>query len=196
MIGEKIIDNDLSEWEKVRMGDVAWINMGQSPKSEFYNLEDIGLPFLQGNRTFGIKYPYFDTYCSQPKKIAEKGDILFSVRAPVGDINVAIEKCCIGRGLSAVSSQYKSYALYKMKSISREFDHFESTGTVFGSINKTSFENITVLIPADNTIEMYDAVASVIDKKIFNNFTQIQTLSKTRDTLLPKLMSGELRVAL
>ena len=98
----------MSSWKECKLGDIAEINMGQSPKSEFYNQDKIGLPFLQGNRTFGLKYPYFDTYCSEPTKIAKHGEILFSVRAPVGDINIANDEICIGRGLCSINSKDKN----------------------------------------------------------------------------------------
>ena len=91
----------MSEWKEYKLKDFAEINMGQSPKSKFYNTNKIGLPFLQGNRTFGNKYPY----CSEPKKIATKGSVLFSVRAPVGDINIANTDICIGRGLASLNTK-------------------------------------------------------------------------------------------
>ncbi len=94
----------MCEWKEMKLKVFASINMGQSPKSEYYNNEGIGLPFLQGNRTFGIRYPSIDTYCSEPKKIANSGEILFSVRAPVGDINIANQKICIGRGLASLNA--------------------------------------------------------------------------------------------
>jgi len=93
----------MSEWKEYKLGEVAKFNIGQSPESKHYNFIGVGLPFLQGNRTFGLKFPTFDTYCSELKKIALQGEILFSVRAPVGDINIAQTKICIGRGLCSIS---------------------------------------------------------------------------------------------
>jgi len=91
----------MSEWKECKLGDVADINMGQLPDSKYYNDKGVGLPFLQGNRTSGLRYPAFDTFCSEPKKIANQGKILLSVRAPVGDINIANTMICIGRGLAS-----------------------------------------------------------------------------------------------
>ena len=119
---------------------------------------------------------------------------LVSVRAPVGDINVAFEQCCIGRGLGAVRGKHKSYTLYKIQSLKDVFQNFEAEGTVFGSINKDSFAGIEVIIPPVHFLEKYEGIARPIDQKIFNNTTQIQTLSRLRDSLLPKLMRGELRI--
>ena len=88
----------------VKFRDFATLNPGQSPKSEFYSNSE-GLPFLQGNRTFGLLYPKIDTYTTKTTKIAEKGEILMSVRAPVGDLNFAKEKVCIGRGIAGINAK-------------------------------------------------------------------------------------------
>ncbi len=100
-MGDKVPEG----WKMMKLRDIAEVNMGQSPKSEFYNTEGIGMPFLQGNRTFGYRYPVTDIFCSNPIKIAKKGDVLFSVRAPVGDINIANKDICIGRGLAALGAR-------------------------------------------------------------------------------------------
>jgi type I restriction enzyme S subunit len=170
------------------------ILMGQSPKGESYNEESKGTLFFQGRAEFTERFPKKRLYTTEPKRLADKFDVLVSVRAPVGDVNVASETCCIGRGLAAVKSQNKSYALYKIKSLKPQFDLFESEGTVFGSINKASFSNMEVIIPPKNKIKDFEKIAYLLDDKYFQNSTQIQTLKQTRDTLLPKLMSGQLRV--
>ena len=89
-------------WEWVRINEMAYIEMGQSPKSIYYNQSKDGLPFYQGKADFGKIYPSPRYWCSQPKKIALPNDILISVRAPIGPTNVASEKCCIGRGLDII----------------------------------------------------------------------------------------------
>ena len=83
------------DWQVVRLGEVAQIEMGQSPPSITYNSEGIGLPFFQGKADFGDIYPITRKWCSSPNKIAEKDDILLSVRAPIGDVNIATQRCCI-----------------------------------------------------------------------------------------------------
>lgn len=95
----------MGKWEMVRLGDVANFNMGQSPSSESYNDEGQGMPFFQGKTDFGLVYPTVRMYCTDPKRIAKKDDILISVRvrAPVGAVNIATETCCIGRGVAAIS---------------------------------------------------------------------------------------------
>lgn len=133
-------------------------------------------------------------FTTVPKRIANKFDVLVSVRAPVGDINVASERCCIGRGLSAVSSKHKSYCLYKLKSCKKFFDVFESDGTVFGALNKQSFNDLESVIPSENLTTAFNSIVSPLDRKIFVHEKQIQNLTKTRDVLLPQLMSGKLRI--
>ena len=181
-------------WRVGKLAEEFDILMGQSPKGSSYNENGEGTIFFQGRTDFTSRFPAVRQYTSEPKRIADQLDVLVSVRAPVGDINVASHKCCIGRGLSAVKSNNKSYCLYKLLSLKPIFELFESEGTVFGSINKNSFSNIEVVIPDIELIIKFEEKASKIDLKIFNNSKQIQSLTKTRDTLLPKLMSGQVRV--
>lgn len=174
----------MSSWKECKLGEVAEINMGQSPKSEFYNQDKIGLPFLQGNRTFGLKYPYFDTYCSEPTKIAKHGEILFSVRAPVGDINIANDEICIGRGLCSINSKDKNneFLYYLLHFLKNEIINNES-GSVFGSINRTDLSNINVLYPPIEEQKAIAEVLSSLDDKIDLLHRQNQTLESLAQTL-------------
>ena len=196
--GGKMIDSEIGEipegWRAGKLGEEVKIVMGQSPSGESYNENENGEVFFQGRTDFSDRFPQVRLYTTEPKRMAERFDVLVSVRAPVGDINVASERCCIGRGLAAVRSDYKSYALYKIKSLKDAFNKFEAEGTVFGSINKDSFLNIEALIPATEVVKSFDGFANSLDEKIFNNYSQIQNLSTLRDTLLPKLMNGELKI--
>jgi len=197
--GGKMAASELGEipegWRVGRLGDEFDILMGQSPPGESYNENGEGKIFFQGRTDFGFRFPSIRLYTTQPKRIAEKFDVLVSVRAPVGDVNVALEKCCIGRGLSAVKSNYQSYCLYKVKSLGKIFDRFESEGTVFGALNKDNFNNIENIIPPNGVIRFFDEIVHPIDDKIYVNEKEIQNLTIIRDTLLPKLMSGQIRVA-
>ncbi|KQC07837.1 MAG: hypothetical protein APR54_05510 [Candidatus Cloacimonas sp. SDB] len=198
--GGKMVDSELGEipegWRVGSLGEEFKITMGQSPKGSSYNEIDEGMVFYQGRTDFGLRYPTTRLYTTEPKRIAEAGDVLVSVRAPVGDINIAYEKCCIGRGLSAVKSQNKSYCFYKIMSKKRVFDLFEQEGSVFGSLNKDSFNNIESIIPQKEIIIKFERIVNPIDRKFLNNENNVRFLTKTRDTLLPKLMSGEVRVKL
>lgn len=181
-------------WRVGKLGNEFEIIMGQSPAGSSFNENKQGMVFFQGRTDFGFRFPTVRLYTTEPKRIAEKFDVLVSVRAPVGDINIACEQCCIGRGLAAIKSKYKSYCLHKLKSFKKFFDVFEGEGTVFGSINKQSFNDLASVIPTDKIIKEFESVVKTIDQKFYLNDLQIQTLTKTRDALLPKLMSGQLRV--
>jgi type I restriction enzyme, S subunit len=172
-------------WEqlgmKYKLGDFANITMGQSPKSEFYNLNGEGLPFLQGNRTFGIKYPTFDTWTTNVTKIANKNDIIMSVRAPVGDLNYAPEKLCLGRGVCSLRAKNneQDFLFYLMKYSMKKLLQ-KQNGTVFGSVNRNDIENLEVDIPEFPTQKKIAGILSAIDSKIQEN-------NKINDNLLQQL---------
>ena len=113
----EIKDGVPERWERKALGEIADITMGQSPKSIFYNEAGNGLPFHQGVRNFGVRFPSHQTYCLVQNRIADSGDILFSVRAPVGKINIAIDKIVIGRGLTAIRSNkdQQNFLFYALK---------------------------------------------------------------------------------
>ena len=167
--------------------------MGQSPKGETYNEESNGALFYQGRAEFGWRYPEPRLYTTDPKRMAKKGNILMSVRAPVGDLNVALEDCCIGRGLAALShkSNSLSFGLYQIKNLQNEFDIFNGEGTVFGSINQKDLKAIKVINPSFKIIKLFDDVCSSNELQIENLSREIIFLRKIRDELLPKLLSGE-----
>jgi len=185
------------EWKRGKLGDEMNITMGQSPPGHTYNEEKQGIIFFQGRAEFDFRFPQTRLYCTEPKRFSKKGDTLVSVRAPVGDINMAYEDCCIGRGLAAVRHKKNctAYTFYRIRSLKNEFDAFEQQGTVFGSIGKDDFNNIDVVLSPEIAIQEFEYTAKPIDDKIFANSIQIRTLSHLRDTLLPKLMSGEVRVS-
>ena len=186
------------EWEEGKLGDEFDFTMGQSPNGDSFNEEGIGVPMYQGNADFGFRFPTRRVYTTQPTRFAEVNDTLISVRAPVGAQNMAIEKCCIGRGVAAFryknNPSYYSYTYYKLKSLLEEIKQFNDNGTVFGSISKSDFENLDIMIPDDETIEMFQKQVKVIDDKIINNNNEIQTLIQTRDGLLPRFMGGEVKL--
>ncbi|EOH5356199.1 restriction endonuclease subunit S [Campylobacter jejuni] len=174
----------MNNWKKCKLGDIAEITMGQSPKSEFYNFDNIGMPFLQGNRTFGRKYPYFDTYCTEYKKIAKKGEILFSVRAPVGDINFANNDICIGRGLCSMNAkngenEFLYYLLHNLRSVIIN----NESGSVFGSVNKNDLQTIEILLPLLEEQRQIATILSSIDDKIELLHEQNKTLEELAQTL-------------
>jgi type I restriction enzyme S subunit len=167
-------------WRKVKLEEITNIKMGQSPSSQFYNSRGEGLPFYQGITDFGSKYPNKSVYCTNPIKIAEKGEILFSVRAPVGEINVAIEKSCIGRGIAALSMKNKNneFLYYLLKYHTQYFKSI-SGGTTYESIGKDQIAEIELLIPEDiNEQKRIADILSAFDDKIEVNNKIIKTLEE------------------
>lgn len=181
-------------WKVRKLKDGFNFTMGQSPPGSTYNEEGDGLPFYQGRRDFGFRYPALRVYCNEPKRIANPNDTLVSVRAPVGDVNLAKEECCIGRGVAAVRHKTgsASFTYYSMLNLKDYFNLFEAEGTVFGSISKTDFEGLEEVLPSNDLVNAFEDHAGVFDKKIENNSHQVETLSNLREILLPRLMSGEI----
>ncbi|MDR2535765.1 MAG: restriction endonuclease subunit S, partial [Treponema sp.] len=145
-------------WREGTLGDIANVTMGQSPDGKSYNEDGIGTVFYQGRAEFGSRFPTRRLFTTKPNRMAVKGDILMSVRAPVGDLNVAFESCCLGRGLAAVQSRSgaQSFILYTMFALKQTLDMFNGEGTVFGAINKTDMANLPVLIPTDEIIRQFE----------------------------------------
>ncbi|MCQ2911876.1 MAG: restriction endonuclease subunit S, partial [Clostridia bacterium] len=151
----------------MKLKEYADIVMGQSPKGETYNSNNDGTPFMQGRKTFGRMYPSIDTWTTNPLKIAEANSILMSVRAPVGDMNIAKEKICIGRGLCSIIAKNSNtyylyynllYNMYKLKA--------KSNGTVFDSVNKNDLENLDLFIHSEEEQKKIEKILLDIDKKI------------------------------
>jgi len=172
------------------------VTLGQSPPGSTYNEEGDGLPFYQGSADFSFRYPDHRVHCTDPKRLAKPNDTLLSVRAPVGDVNMALETCCIGRGLWAVrhKSGSRSYTFYATCDLKRYFERFNAEGTVFGSLSKRKFKNILVLSPPIQIVNSFEKWVAPLDDLIENNILESRTIADLRDTLLPKLISGELRV--
>ena len=177
------------------LSDIANITMGQSPAGTSYNEEGVGTVFYQGRGEFGWRYPTQRLFTTEPKRMAKAGDVLMSVRAPVGDLNLAYEDCCIGRGLAAISCDYPSYCLYLMRSLSKKLDAYNGEGTVFGSINGKALKGLEIALPGIDDIATFEAMVAPIDAQIRCNETESRSLSQLRDALLPKLMSGEIDVS-
>ena len=191
------IDNPVSGGYMGTLSDIADITMGQSPNGSSYNEDGNGAVFFQGRAEFGFRFPSARLYTTEPKRMACANDTLMSVRAPVGDLNVAYTDCCIGRGLAAIHSKsnQQSFVLYTMFSLHKQLDVFNGEGTVFGSINRTALTELPIFIPSDREIVKFEAIVAPIDAAIRNNYEEICRLEKIRDALLPKLMSGELDVS-
>lgn len=191
----KIVDGVPVEWKKKKLDEFADVIMGQSPKSEFYNKEHKGLPFHQGVGSYGARFVQDDTYSTSFTKVAEANSILFSVRAPVGRLNITKNKIVIGRGIAAINSKsgFQSYLFYALKE--RFFkDDILGNGAIFASISKNELLNQVFVIPDAKIMSAYEKIAAALDKKIEVVDMQLQQLVEARDRLLPKLMNGEIEV--
>jgi type I restriction enzyme, S subunit len=184
------------KWSVGKLGDAFNITMGQSPPGESYNEVGEGIPFFQGRTDFTFRFPTKRVFTTEPKRYAKKFDTLVSVRAPVGDMNIATENCCIGRGLSAVihTKGCYSFTYYFLKELTAIFKGFEDNGTVFGSINKSEFEAMACITPDEKDVFAFENTCRPIDDIILNNEQQIAMLTAIREALLPTLMSGEIEL--
>ena len=183
-------------WKVGTLSDLAEITMGQSPSGKSYNECGEGILFYQGRAEFGDRYPSIRLYTTEPSRIAEQNSVLLSVRAPVGDTNIAYNQCCIGRGLASIKAKhgFNSFIFYTVNALKDQFDMYNGEGTVFGSINKDSLSSMSVIVPPISIIRDYEKIVAPLDLKYKNLFTESTLLTKQRDALLPKLMSGELKI--
>ena len=181
-------------WEASTVGDEFDVTMGQSPPGSTYNEEGDGLPFFQGRRDFGFRYPTRRIFCTTPKRIAETGDTLVSVRAPVGDVNMAPERLCVGRGLAGVrhATGSRSYTYYSMLSLQDRFREYESEGTVFGAINKSQFAGLECIGAPSDVVAAFEGRLFAMDETIQLNEIESAKLASVRDFLLPELLLGRL----
>ena len=194
---QMFINNASSDWAEGTLSNIADITMGQSPSGSSYNEDGNGTIFFQGRTEFSFRFPTVRLYTTEPKRMACANDTLMSVRAPVGDLNVAHTDCCIGRGLAAIHSKnnHQSFVLYTMFSLKKQLDVFNGEGTVFGSINRNSLNEMPILIPSSEKLDEFEALVAPMDAAIRNNYDEICRLEQLRDSLLPQLMSGELDVS-
>lgn len=183
-------------WSNGVLSDVANITMGQSPDGSSYNEDSEGIIFYQGSTDFGLRFPDIRQYTTSPSRYANKGDILMSVRAPVGALNIANNDCCIGRGLSALSSKIGSitHLYYLMNDFRLKFEGMNSAGTTFGSITKDELFSLPVIIPTKSVISEFEQVCEPIFDKQMIIGEEINALTKQRDELLPLLMNGQATV--
>ena len=196
---DQLVDSELGEipegWEWKTVKDCFDLTMGQSPPGSTYNDHGDGLPFFQGSTDFGARFPANRRFCSAPARIAQRDDTLVSVRAPIGDMNMARERCCIGRGVAALrhKSGASSFTYHSSQSMKPEIQVYEQTGTVFGAITKKQFESVPFLDPQGQLLERFEALVQPLNQRIRSSTDASASITAQRDALLPKLMSGELK---
>ena len=185
-----------SDWTIGKLSDIADITMGQSPDGKSYNENGDGVVFYQGRAEFGWRFPTRRLFTTAPSRMARKYDTLMSVRAPVGDLNIANEDCCIGRGLAAIHSKnnHQSFVHYTIIALKPKLDMYNGEGTVFGCINRDSLSNMEVIIPCKQDLDKFESLVSALNAKIFYRSEENRRLMILRDSLLPKLMSDEMEL--
>ena len=193
---EKLKRNIPIGWNNGTLIDIANITMGQSPDGTSYNEIGEGVLFYQGSTDFGMRFPSVRQYTTAPSRFAKKGDILMSVRAPVGAVNIANNDCCIERGLSALNSKIGSttHLYYILNDLRIAFDQRNAAGTTFGSITKEDLYNLPIVIPAKEVISAFDKICSPMFDRQMLLGEEIDTLIKQRDELLPLLLNGQVLV--
>jgi len=177
------------------LNEISELIMGQSPKSETYNNDKIGFPLINGASDFDGVLPKPKKYTTKATKITQNNDIVFGIRATIGNVVFIDEGYCLGRGVAVVrtSSIYRDFLFILL---SKEIDNLASlaTGSVFASLRKNDIEKLKIIEPDENILTKFSYLINPFFKQIKQNQQQTQTLTKLRDTLLPKLMSGEIKV--
>lgn len=197
---DRLVPSELGEipdgWEVRPLRECYIITMGQSPPGHTYNEERNGLPFFQGRKDFGFRYPTNRIYCTAPNRIADPEDTLVSVRAPVGDLNMAWEQCCLGRGVAALRHKQglSTFTYYTAWSLVDQLKQYEHTGTVFGAINKRQLESLKVLDIDAELLKAFEKLVKPFDEKIRSSIKESRILTSLRDALLPKLLSGAISI--
>ena len=183
-------------WKDKQLCQIANITMGTSPTGDSLNDFGDGIEFFQGSTDFGWQFPTVRQYTTQPVRMAKRGDILLSVRAPVGDLNVAHIDCCIGRGLAALNSKdgFDGFLFYVMQYFKTVFDRRNSEGTTFGSITKDDLHALPLARPTPDLLRKYNDVVSGYNQMVFTRSMENQQLAQLRDWLLPLLMNGQVTV--
>ena len=176
-------------WRMGTLSELTIITMGQSPDGETYNTSGDGTIFYQGRTDFGRRFPSARVYTTSPTRFAKEGDVLLSVRAPVGDINIAPHNCCIGRGLASLrcKTDAQGYLYYQLQDLVDVFNVSDDEGTIFGSINKDDLYNIEIVIPKKEDISLFESQVSIIDSEIKLRDSEINKLTELQSLLLAKM---------
>lgn len=183
----------LADSTTTQLCDLATITMGSSPKGTSYNESGEGVVLYQGMKDFGIRSPLPRVWTTEPGRLAHAGDILMSVRAPVGTLNRATEECCIGRGLASLTAHQPNALFHLLLGQQTLFAPFNGDGTIFGSINKRQLHALPIRIPSAGLTEL-EAKTAPLEAQVASALSESATLAALRDTLLPALMDGTLRV--
>lgn len=179
------------EWEVTKLGDICNIKMGQSPPSSSYNDNGNGLPFFQGNADFGTKFPTIKSYCNEPLKVADVDDILMSVRAPVGALNISNVRCCIGRGLTAINADKNNsqiFMYYLLQSCVGILNKF-ATGSTFTAINQKELNILLIVRPPLPEQRRIATILSTLDETVKHTEALIVKYKNIKAGLMADLLT-------
>lgn len=179
-------------WQRGILSDISDIVMGQSPESQYYNQEGIGLPFHQGVGSYGDYFLNDEIYSTEGNRIAEPGTIIFSVRAPVGRINISLNRIILGRGVAGINSKINQngYLFWMLKNAFSIEDSI-GNGSIFSSVKKEELAKFKILIPPVDLMKRFDTIAMQIEQQMSNYHSSICNLLKQKALLLPRLISGK-----
>lgn len=183
---------------KKNLEEVAEIIMGQSPDSKSYNDLENGIPFLQGKGDYGKKYTRISHWTTEPSKIAEKGNILMSVRAPVGDVNIASERCCIGRGLCSINAKkniMNNDFIFNALIATKDKIEAKGAGSTFNAITKKDVYEIQIPVATIELQNQFAEIVRLIDKQKFELEKQKQNYIDLKKGLMQQLLTGKLKVS-
>ncbi|MBR7002212.1 MAG: restriction endonuclease subunit S, partial [Neisseriaceae bacterium] len=181
-------------WAVKKLEDIFTITMGSSPKGHSLNENGNGIEFYQGSTDFGRLYPTIRVFTTEPVRFAKSQDILMSVRAPVGAMNIAMNDCCIGRGLAAIHHESPLFAWYTMLTFKSYFDTFNWNGTTFGSLTSDTLKEQLTVAPDKSILQMFIKKTQSVGEKLKTITMENIQLTALRDFLLPLLMNGQASV--
>lgn len=183
-------------WTVGVLSDCANVTMGQSPVGSSYNVDGKGILFFQGATDFGEVYPIPRQYTTAPTRFAQAGDILLSVRAPVGTMNITLDNCCIGRGLAAIRGKgcCNTFIEITLKNFAKIFSSKNGDGTTFGSLSKNELYGLPLVIPTHNVLQRFSDLAEPLEHKVSILAKKIIILTQQRNWFLPMLMNGQITV--
>jgi len=192
----EILNQEIPEgWQIKKLKEIAYITMGSSPPGSSLNTAGDGMIFFQGSSDFGYKFPSVREFTTKPIKLAKAGEILMSVRAPVGSLNIADSDCSIGRGLSALKSKDNAFAFLfnVMIGFEKMFEIRCRAGTTFGSITKPDLEDLKVLYPPEDILKKYEKELSKYQQKIISLQKENLKIEELKELLLPLLMNNRIK---
>lgn len=190
MVDDMKSENIPEGWKKVKLSEIAIITMGQSPSSKDCGIDADGMPFFQGNAEFGEKYPTPRLYTKKPLRVAKEGDILVSVRAPVGDVNINTTKSCIGRGISSIrpTNINREFLFYILKNKGKHFEKLQQ-GSTFKAINSDDLKEMEIALATPKEQEKIAEILSTVDENIEETDKIIVECERVKKGFMQKLLN-------